>query len=170
MIKPWDYWWKKIRRYAATTWLPNYSLSIKPPLLPLFMKFLVDITDPCKIETKNNFNCIVILEYNVVICYQNVIAIEINVVTFCDWWKLLNKCCKFNKEHIKPRYIDTIWLKNFRCESVWKIFWNQKGCCVMQIPYTGDYLVFSMSTAMIAHIKEQCSTPTHFSYFLTYLP
>ena len=42
-------------------------------------------------------------------------------------------------------------------------------CCVMQILYMVEYLVFSMSTAMIAHTKEQHSTPTYFPYFLTSL-
>ena len=54
----------------------------------------------------------------------------------------------------------------FRCESVWKIFWNQKGCCVMQILYVGNYSVFGVSTAMIAHTKDQHLTPTYFPYFL----
>ena len=44
------------------------------------------------------------------------------------------------------------------------------NCCVMQISYIDNYSVFSVSTAMIAYTKEQCSTPTYFPYFLTYLP
>ena len=40
----------------------------------------------------------------------------------------------------------------------------------MQISYIGDYSVFSVSTAMIAHTKEQHSTPTYFPYLLTSLP
>ena len=39
----------------------------------------------------------------------------------------------------------------------------------MQISYIGDYLVFSVSTAMITNTKEQCSTPTYFPYFFTSL-
>ena len=38
-----------------------------------------------------------------------VIVIKINIVTLI-------------KNALKPRYIDTIRLINFRCESVWKIF------------------------------------------------
>ena len=40
----------------------------------------------------------------------------------------------------------------------------------MQISYIGNYSVFSVSTAMTAHTKEQHSTPTYFPYFLASLP
>ena len=43
-------------------------------------------------------------------------------------------------------------------------------CCVTQISYIGDYSIFIMSTATIAHTKEQHFTPTYFPYFLTSLP
>ena len=51
---------------------------------------------------------------------------------------------------------------NLRCESVWKIIWKQKGCCVMQISHIGNYSIFSVSNAMIAYTKEQQLTPTYF--------
>ena len=54
-----------------------------------------------------------------------------------------------------------------------KMDWTVNGslyhCCVMQISYIGNYSVFSVSTAMIAYTKEQCSTPTYFPYFLASL-
>ena len=56
---------------------------------------------------------------------------------------------------------------SIRYESVWKIFWNQKGCCVTQILYISDYSLFSVSTTTIAYTKEQHSTSTYFPYFLT---
>ena len=39
------------------------------------------------------------------------------------------------------------------------------SCCVMQISYIGDYLVFGVSIAMIAYTKEPCLTPTYFTCF-----
>ena len=42
-------------------------------------------------------------------------------------------------------------------------------CCVTQISYIDDYLVFSVRTATIAYAKEQRSTLTYFPYFLASL-
>ena len=44
-----------------------------------------------------------------------------------------------------------------------KYFEMQKRCCVMQISYTGDYSVFSLSTATMCSHKE---TAFYFYIFL----
>ena len=69
-------------------------------------------------------------------------------------------------------FIDAIYNFNLfiiTCKISVEDWFTSQYCCVMQISYTGFYLVFGVSLAILAYTKEPHLMPTYFLYFLTSL-